>query len=36
VLGPLLGAESVSAIRRAPSAREAMLLLLSCPEFQRR
>ena len=35
-LGPLLGAESANAIRRAPSAREAVALLLSCPEFQRR
>jgi len=36
MLGPLLGAESAQAIRRAPSARDAVTLLLSCPEFQRR
>lgn len=36
VLGPLLGAESADAVRRAPSARAALTLLLSCPEFMRR
>ncbi len=35
-LGPLLKAETATAIRRAGSAREALVLLLASPEFQRR
>lgn len=35
-LGPLLKAETIDAVRRASSAREALILLLACPEFQRR
>lgn len=35
-LGPLLKAETTQAIRRAGSAREALVLLLASPEFQRR
>lgn len=35
-LGPLLGAEAAQAVRRAGSAREALLFLLASPEFQRR
>ena len=35
-LGPLLKAETMTAVRRAGSAREALLLLLASPEFQRR
>ena len=35
-LGGLLRAETAAAIRRAPSRREAMTLLLTSPEFQRR
>jgi uncharacterized protein (DUF1800 family) len=35
-LGPVASAETVSAITRAPSRREALALLLTSPEFQRR
>ena len=35
-LGPLLRPETHEAIRRAGSRRDAMTLLLTCPEFQRR
>ncbi len=35
-LGPLLKAETTNAVRRAGSAREALVLLLASPEFQRR
>lgn len=35
-LGPLLKAETSNAMRRAGSVREALVLLLACPEFQRR
>jgi uncharacterized protein (DUF1800 family) len=35
-LGPLLGADTLQAVHRAGSRREAMTLLLSAPEFQRR
>ncbi len=35
-LGPLARAETVTAISRAGSQREALTLLLACPEFQRR
>ena len=35
-LGPLLRPETRDAIRRAGSRRDAMTLLLTCPEFQRR
>ena len=35
-LGPLLRPETRDTIRRAGSRREAMTLLLTCPEFQRR
>ena len=35
-LGPLLSGETTNAVRRAGSAREAMVLLLASPEFQRR
>jgi uncharacterized protein (DUF1800 family) len=35
-LGPLLSAETLSAIRHAPSRREGLALLLASPEFQRR
>lgn len=35
-LGPLLKAETTTAIRRAGSVREALVLLLASPEFQRR
>ncbi len=35
-VGPLLRAETRAAIRHAGSRREAMTLLLTCPEFQRR
>jgi uncharacterized protein (DUF1800 family) len=34
--GPIAGAETVTAIRRAASRREALALLLTSPEFQRR
>jgi uncharacterized protein (DUF1800 family) len=36
VLGPLLSADTRSAIRRAPSPAEAFAMLLASPEFQRR
>jgi uncharacterized protein (DUF1800 family) len=35
-IGPLLRAETSDAVRRAGSRREAMTLLLTSPEFQRR
>ena len=35
-LGPLLKAETINAVRRAGSSREALVLLLASPEFQRR
>ncbi len=35
-LGPLLKAETSNAVRRAGSVREALVLLLASPEFQRR
>nr|WP_294560557.1 DUF1800 family protein [uncultured Rhodopila sp.] len=35
-LGPLLRPVTLGAIRRAGSRRDAMTLLLTCPEFQRR
>ena len=35
-LGPLLKAETANAVRRAGSVREALVLLLASPEFQRR
>ena len=35
-LGPLLRADTLQAVRRAGSRREAMTLLLTAPEFQRR
>jgi uncharacterized protein (DUF1800 family) len=35
-LGPLLGPDTLSAVRHATSRREAMALLLASPEFQRR
>jgi uncharacterized protein (DUF1800 family) len=35
-LGPLLRAETLDSIRRAGSRHDAMTLLLTCPEFQRR
>jgi uncharacterized protein (DUF1800 family) len=35
-LGPLLTGDADQAIRRAGSRREALTLLLSSPEFQRR
>jgi len=35
-LGPLLSADTLQAVHRAGSRREAMTLLLSAPEFQRR
>ncbi len=35
-LGPLLKPETTNAVRRAGSAREALVLLLASPEFQRR
>lgn len=35
-LGPLLGADSRTAIGRAPSSSDALALLLASPEFQRR
>ena len=35
-MGPLLRAETATAVRRASSAREALVLLLASPEFQRR
>ncbi|MDB5414839.1 MAG: hypothetical protein JWR10_3174 [Rubritepida sp.] len=36
VLGPLAHAETAAAVRRAGSVREAVLLLLACPEAQHR
>jgi uncharacterized protein (DUF1800 family) len=36
IFGEMLPAEAVQAIRRAPSRREALALLLATPEFQRR
>ena len=35
-LGPLLRAETLDSIRRAGSRHDAMTLLLTCPEYQRR
>ena len=35
-LGPMLRPETHEAIRRAGSRKDAMTLLLTCPEFQRR
>ena len=35
-LGPLLRAETLQAVQRAGSRRDAMTLLLTAPEFQRR
>jgi uncharacterized protein (DUF1800 family) len=35
-LGPLLTADTLQAVRRAGSRRDAMTLLLTAPEFQRR
>jgi uncharacterized protein (DUF1800 family) len=35
-LGPLLRADTLQAVQRAGSRREAMTLLLTAPEFQRR
>jgi uncharacterized protein (DUF1800 family) len=35
-LGPLLSADTLQAVRRAGSSRDAMTLLLTAPEFQRR
>jgi uncharacterized protein (DUF1800 family) len=35
-LGPLLSVDTLQAVHRAGSRREAMTLLLSAPEFQRR
>ena len=36
ILGPLLGAETLAAIKGAGSRRDAMTLLIASPEFQRR
>jgi uncharacterized protein (DUF1800 family) len=35
-LGPLLSADTLQAVHRAGSRRDAMTLLLTAPEFQRR
>jgi uncharacterized protein (DUF1800 family) len=35
-LGPLLRTETLTAMRRAGSRREALTLMLTAPEFQRR